>query len=130
MKKSRKGFSLIEVLIAVFILGIISLTLISIFIYGFNVVYRIKQVTLATRIAQEEVEFIRNMNYDDILTLGPSFSHDSFSELVNGTGSLSLEDGSGGDIKKLTVSVTWDYRGTNMRKDVVTFITRDGVNKR
>ncbi len=128
--KSQEGFSLIEVLIAIFILGIVSITLISVFIYGFNVVYRTRQVTLATQIAQEEVELIRNLNYDDILLLGSTFSHDSLSEFVSGAGALSIEDGPGDDIKKLTVSVTWDYQGTNMRKDVVTYITREGVNKK
>jgi prepilin-type N-terminal cleavage/methylation domain-containing protein len=130
LKKKEEGFSLVEVLIAVFILGIVSMTLISVFMYGFSVVYRTKQVTLATQIAQEEVELIRNLNYDDILTVGSSFSHDSLSELVNGQGFLSLQDGPGEDIKKLTVSVTWDYKGTNMRKDIVTFVTREGVNKK
>ena len=129
-KNPQKGFSLIEVLIAIFILGIVSVTLISVFIYGFNVVFRTRQVILATQIAQEEVELVRNLNYDDILLLGSTYNHDSLSELVNGAGALSIENGPGDDIKKLTVSVTWDYRGTNMRKDVVTFITREGVNKK
>ena len=129
-ENSQKGFSLIEVLIAVFILGIVSMTLISVFIYGFNVVFRTKQVSLATQIAQEEVELVRNLGYDDILLLGSTYNHDSLSELVNGAGALSIENGPGDDIKKLTVSVTWDYRGTSMRKDVVTFITREGVNKK
>lgn len=129
-KNPEKGFSLIEVLIAVFILGIVSITLISVFIYGFNIVYRTRQVTLATQIAQEEVELVRNLNYDDILLLGSTYNHDSLSELVNGAGELTIESGPGDDIKKLTISVTWVYRGTNLRKDIVTFITREGVNKK
>ena len=129
-KRPKEGFSLVEVLIAVFVLGIVSMTLISVFIYGFNVVYRTRQINLATRIAQEEVELVRNLDYDDILLLGTSYSHESLSELENGNGTLSIEAGPGDDIRKLTVSVTWDYRGINMRKDVVTFITREGVNKR
>jgi prepilin-type N-terminal cleavage/methylation domain-containing protein len=129
-KNPQKGFSLIEVLIAVFILGIVSVTLISVFIFGFNVVFKTRQVILATQIAQEEVELVRNLSYDDILLLGSTYNHDSLSELVNGAGVLSIENGPGDDIKKLTVSVTWYYRGTNMRKDVVTFITREGVNKK
>jgi len=129
-KKSQEGFSLIEILIAIFILGIVSITLISVFIYGFNIVFRTRQVTLATQIAQEGVELVRNLTYDDILLLGSTYDHDSLSELVNGAGVLSIEDGPGEDIKKLTVSVTWDYRGSNLRKDVVTFITREGVNKK
>ena len=128
--KSQEGFSLIEVLIGIFILGIVSMTLISVFMYGFNVVFRTKQITLATQIAQEEVELIRNMEFDDIVSMGTTFSHESLAELVNGQGSLAVQDGPGDDIKKLTVSVIWDYKGTNMRKDVVTFITREGVNKK
>jgi len=129
-KNPQKGFSLIEVLIAIFILGVVSVTLISVFIYGFNVVFKTRQVSMATQIAQEEVELVRNMNYDDILLLGSTYTHDSLSELVNGAGALSIESGPGDDIKKLTVSVTWDYQGTIMRKDVVTFVTREGVNKK
>ncbi len=126
----QKGFSLIEVLIAVFILGIVSMTLVSVFMYGFNSVYKTRMVSLATQIAQEEIELVRNMNYDDILLLQSTFTHDSLSELVNGAGEVIIESGPGDDIKKLTISVTWVYRGTNMRKDVVTFITREGVNKK
>jgi len=129
-KNPEDGFSLIEILIAIFILGIVSITLVSVFMYGFNSVYRTKQVSLATQIAQEEVEVVRNLVYDDILLLGSTYSHDSLSELVSGAGVLAIEDGPGGDIKKLTVSVTWVYRGIDMRKDVVTFVTREGVNKK
>ena len=130
LKKKKRGFSLIEVLIAVFILGIVTLTLISVFMYGFNVVFRTRQTTLATQIAQEEVELIRNMSFDEILLLSSTFTHESLSELVNGAGSRAIEAGPGDDIKKLTISVTWDYQGTEMRKDVVTFVTREGVNRK
>lgn len=129
-KKDEKGFSLIEVLIAIFILGIVSITLISVFMYGFNIVYKTRQANLATQIAQEEVEAIRMLSYDDILLLGSTYEHESLSELINGAGTVTVEAGPGDDIKKLTVSVTWDYRGIDMRKDVVTFITREGVNKK
>ncbi|MFC2168117.1 prepilin-type N-terminal cleavage/methylation domain-containing protein [Acidobacteriota bacterium] len=126
----QRGFSLIEVLLAIFILGIVSITLISVFIYGFNVVFKTRQVTLATQIAQEQVELVRNLNYNEILLLGSSYSHDSLSDLVNGTGTQAIENGPGDDIKKLTISVTWDFRGANLRKDIVTFVTREGVNKK
>jgi hypothetical protein len=41
-----------------------------------------------------------------------------------------LESSVGNDIKKLTVSVTWTYRGQTLRKDIVTLITKLGVNKK
>ncbi len=129
-KKREEGFSLIEILIAMVILGIMLMTLISVFIYGYNVLSRTKQVALATQICQEEIERIRNLSFDTILTLGTTFSNDKLASLSNGQGILALEDSVGTDIKKLTVSVTWTYRGQTLRKDVVTLITKLGVNKK
>lgn len=129
-KKKQGGFTLIEVLITIFLLGVVLMTLVSVFIYGFTLLARTKQVNLAAQIAQEEVEFIRNNSFDDILTLGTSFTHESLSSLLSGQGTLTIEDGPGDDIKKLTVSVTWNYRGIQQSKDVVFYITREGINKK
>lgn len=130
-RKQKKGFSLIEVLVTIFILAIILISLISVFIYGFNLLSRTKQVTLATQAAQETVEFIRNMSFNDVQTITSFPSEINLPDyLVNGQGSLSIEDGPGDDIKKLTVSITWDYRGKQMKKNVVTYITREGIDKK
>lgn len=130
-RKSRKdGFSLIEVLLTIVLLAFALLALNSVFIYGFHLLTRTKQVGLATQCVQEEIELIRTMSYDDILNLGTSFTHDNLSLLQDGSGTLALEDSEGDDIKKLTVSATWTYRGRQMRKDLATFITREGVDKK
>lgn len=126
----EKGFSLIEVLIAMTILGILLMTLISVFIYGYTALSRTKQVALATQICQEEVERIRSMSFDDIVVLGTTFTNDKLAGLYNGQGSRAVESSVGDDIKKLTVSVAWTYRGQELSKDVVTLITRMGVNKK
>jgi len=128
--RKEKGISLIEVLVTMFLLAVVLLTLDSVFIYGLKLLSRSKQVTLATQIAQEEMEFIRNQNFDDILILDSSFTHENLSSLLNGQGILAIEDGPGDDIKKITASVAWDYRGNQMRKDVVTYMTRSGINKK
>jgi len=121
---------LIEILIAMVILGIMLMTLISVFIYGYNVLSRTRQVALATQICQEEVERIRNLDFASILTMGTTFTNDKLPSLSNGQGILALESSVGDDIKKLTVSVTWTYRGQTLRKDIVTLITKLGVNKK
>ena len=89
-----------------------------------------KQTAIATQCAQEELENIRNLTYEEILALGPSFTNDSLTLLDNSTGIRTIEDSVGPDIKKLTISVFWIYRGQNMRKDIVTYITREGINKK
>ena len=161
------GFSLIEVLITIFILGVVCITLISVFIYGFNLLAKIKQTTLATQVAQFEVENYRNKTFLSILPL--AIPTKAFQTLFNESGGnetspyyfLFKKDGieyipflrkgqrtiviqAGNEIgmnmdkniKKMTVTVVWDYRnrtiaGNNpMRKDIVTYFSKDGINKR
>lgn len=128
--RKNRGFTLIEVLVTLFLLGVVLITLISVFIYGFTIIFRTRQTVLATQIAQEEIELIRNKTFDEILTLGTAFEHESLALLESGQGLLAIADGPGDEIKKLSVSVTWRFRGEEMRKDVVTYITREGINKK
>ena len=128
--KKSKGFSLIEVLVAMTVLGVISMTLIGVLVHGYSLLSRTKQVTLATQICQEQVEIIRNKPFDTILTLGTTFTNDKLASLLNGQGTQAVESSVGSDIRKLTVSVSWYFRGQTMRKDVVTMITRAGIDKK
>jgi len=87
-------------------------------------------MTIATQSIQEELELIRNMSFNDIVTLDSSFTNESLSLLEDSSGAVNVEDSLGDDIKKLTVSALWSYHGKQMRKDVVTFITRKGINRK
>jgi Tfp pilus assembly protein PilV len=130
-KKSKAaGFSIIEVFVAMVILAIMLVTLIGVFIYGYNDLLRTKQIALATEICQDEVEIIRNMAYDSIVVLGSTFANDKLAKLTNGQGTQAVQSDAGSDIKKLTVSVSWNFRGQPMRKDIVTMVTRLGVDKK
>jgi len=112
------------------ILGVVLIALLSCFLHGFNVISRMRQTAIATQSIQEELELIRNMSFNDILTLDSSFTNESLSFLEDSSGAVNIEDSLGDDIKKLTVSVLWSYNGKQMRKDVVTFITRKGINRK
>jgi len=129
-KNKEGGFTLIEVLITILVFTVGLSILLSVFVYGFNLLSRMKQTALASQCAQEEIELIRNMAFDEILNLETSFINDSLSLLRNSRGTLTIEDSEGDDIKKLTVSVIWAYRGRQRQKDVVTYITRKGINKK
>lgn len=139
--KEKRGFSLIEVLITIFILAVVVITLISVFIYGFNLLSKTKQVALATHVAQLEVEEYRNMAFDNITNTAETtvfikedfpflFRDDDSAYLLNGQESITIEDGPDANIKKLTVTIMWDYRGQQMRRDVVTYISKNGINRR
>ncbi|MFB0565573.1 MAG: hypothetical protein ACETWK_07835 [Candidatus Aminicenantaceae bacterium] len=126
----ENGFYLVEVLITIGVLAFVLITIIGAFVYGFNSLVRMKQAALATHSIQEEIELIRNMSFDEILSLGTSFTNEDLSLLENGEGTLAIEDSVGSDIKKITVSVTWTYRGSQMRKEIATFVSREGINKK
>jgi Tfp pilus assembly protein PilV len=154
-----QGFSLVEVLITVFILAVVVITLIGIFIYGFNLVAKTKQTALATQVAQFEVERYRNMAFVDIPIQAATshtfvelygndpqspykflFNSDNVPYLVNGRETITIQNGTAinmdESIKKLTVTVEWDYRtrrianGNPMRKEVVTYFAAGGINRR
>ncbi len=129
-KNREDGFTLIEVLVTIMILAVVLIALFSCFIYGFTVISRVRQASIATQCIQEQLELIRNMPFDDILSLDNSFTNESLPLLRDSSGILSLEDSGGNDIKKLTVSVIWSYNGRQIRRDVVTFVTRKGINRR
>ncbi len=129
-KNREDGFTLIEVLVTIMILAIVVIALFTCFIYGFTVISRVRQASIATQCLQEELELIRNMPFNDILSLDSSFKNESLPLLEDSSGILSLEDSGGNDIKKLTVSVIWSYNGRQLRRDIVTFVTRKGINKR
>jgi prepilin-type N-terminal cleavage/methylation domain-containing protein len=130
-KSKKEGFTLIEVLITILVLTVVLVAVLSTFIYGFNILARMKQTVIATQCAQEKLEHVRNLTFDEVLVIESTFTHEHFSLLEDGTGVISLEDTSlGDDIKKLTVSVLWTFRGNPMQKDIVTYITREGINKK
>jgi len=143
--KKESGFSLIEVLVTIFILGAVCITLISVFIYGFNLLQKTKKVAVATEVAQEEVERYRNMPYSGIngiktLATGTPLALSAESQailgnpvnFINGQGSATLDTVVGADddnIRKLTVQITWMYRGQQQEKNVVTYIAAFGINR-
>lgn len=129
-KNKEEGFTLIEVLVTIMFLAVALIALLSSFTFGFKTISKMKQVSMATQCIQEELEEIRNMAFDDILNLGKSFTNTTLSKLKNNNGILNIEDSVGEDIKKLTVSVIWTYKGRSVRKDMVTYITRKGINKK
>lgn len=127
--KKEAGFSLVEVLLTIVVLSVVIISIISFFVYSFDILTRTKQVSLAIQIAQEQVETLKNMKFDEILNLGNQipFTNERLSKWLKGNGQIFIEsvpDDLENNIVKLTVRITWMYRGKSKTKDVVTYITR------
>lgn len=136
-RKKEEGFTLIEVLVTTVVLAGALIALLSCFIYGYDIITRMKQVAVATQGIQEELEEIRDKTFDEVLALDNSFSNGNMDRLgqcggcSDVSGSRTVEDtGIGNDIRRLTLTVQWTYRQRTMKKEIATFITREGINKR
>jgi len=65
-KTDNKGFSLIELLIAIVILGIVVVPLMNSFLYSYRVNSRSRQVLEATTLAQNEMEIFENKTVEQL----------------------------------------------------------------
>ena len=111
-KLSQKGFSLIELMVAVVILAMAIFGIFQAYSVGFMGMADARAVTVATNYAREAMEDIKNMDFDKIPT------SESSSVTVNGITynrqliAIIQEDQ---NIKKVVTTVTWKDRNGNTK---------------
>jgi prepilin-type N-terminal cleavage/methylation domain-containing protein len=97
-RSRSQGFSLVEVLVVIVVLAVVVVTLINVFVYGFHLVRKTEEVSLATHVAQLEVETYRDMPYDKIFdpippTTTKDFTQAEYPFLFRPDGSPFLQNG-------------------------------------
>ncbi len=103
-----RGFTLIEIVIAVFLIvtalvGLTSTTVIAIKGNSFS-----KMMTTATTLAQDKMEVLKNRSFANISSGGPEIVQTSY------TRSWAVTDGSPtANIKTIGVTVAWSWQGTS-----------------
>ncbi len=119
------GFTILEVIVAIMIfiislMGLISVTTSVIQGNAFS-----QQVTTATNLAQEELEVLKRKGYDHAdLTAG---THNDPGNPVSSIYTRSwtvLANTPDTDIKTLTMTVSWNWRGAARNVQLVTYITK------
>jgi type IV pilus assembly protein PilV len=118
---NRGGFTLIEVLIAIFLLvvalvGLASVTVMVIRGNSFS-----KTMTTATTLAKDKMEKLNNTNFDAIATGGPDTPEPNYSR------SWTVTDTTvSGQVvmKTITVTVTWPWQGQNRTVSLDTIIAK------
>lgn len=128
---SGNGFTLVEVLAAVLVISVAVLGTLLTFTKSNQMMTQLHEFTVADQCIKEEIESIRDMDYDTILTLGTIFTSEGFNILNNATGTRTIDDPFGDpDIRRVIIDVTWDSpdgRELNLKR--ATLVTRDGINK-
>jgi prepilin-type N-terminal cleavage/methylation domain-containing protein len=69
-KQNNSGFSLIEVMVTIFILAISLLAIFSLYDLSLKVAWENKTKTIATNLANQKIEMLRNLPYDNVGTVG------------------------------------------------------------
>lgn len=131
IKGGRSGFTLVEVLVSVFVLAI-SLTGSLLVLTRCNVfVSETRQRSIASQAVKEEMEEIRDLSYVSILAMGNTFITTSMDNLTNPVGTLTIDDAlSDSDIRRVTATLAWDsQQGRSLSTSLSTYITNSGINK-
>jgi len=135
---NKKGFSLLEALFASVIMAIGLFAVITAVYTQTTMLHKNREQTIATLIAQGELELLRGQLFDNIVT--KSFYEGDAPGLAylhygSGYGKGDIVVGNAGftsdsNIKKVSVVVTWNsINGKTLQKTMATLITRNGINK-
>lgn len=135
---SKKGFTLIEALIASLIMAIGLFTVGTAIYAQFTALNENREKTIATLIAQGEVEFLRGQPFDNIVTKqfykedapGLEYLHygsgDGRGDIVVGSAGFTSDS----HIKRVSVIVKWDsINGKTLQKTMATLMTDGGINR-
>jgi len=125
----QKGFSLLELIIAIGVLAIGLVGVLQIFPVGLRASYRSGMITKAAFLAKNKTEGAKIAGFDALTELPPKiplsgtegdFEWEIFIDEIELEGLESTDD-----IRKLTVTVNWIERNRKRSKDFITYVTRE-----
>ena len=134
---AQRGFTLIETMVSALIIGIALLGIASFFSNGTAYLSDMKERAVAAYAVQEQLEVIRGMSFDAIVsTYFPSqvFTASGFVNLNSATGTITVDYPFGSaspqnNIIRVTATVRWMAQaGVWRTKAAATMITRDGIS--
>lgn len=127
IKKSSDGFTLVELLVTIIVIGIVFTGLSSIFISIQRAQVRTSYLESATRAAQKQVESLRNSNYNN-LTPGHdiNFSSNLMGLPSGSTGNVVVTEPTPG-LKRVDVTVTYTYEGQSKNVSLSSLIGVIGI---
>jgi len=125
----KRGFTLIEVLIAIFLLVIGLLGLLSLTTTVVKGNASSKMTTLATTLAKDKLEDIKNQNYSNIVT-STDYATSNGTVSASSSGAFYTRnctvtsDSPAANMKSINVQVTWSWSGTSHNVSASTIISR------
>ncbi len=129
----RKGVTIIELMMAVMILGVVFASSFSLIGMGFIMVERARDMTRVTQILQNEVEDLRTKNWSQIEALEGTAIVSLDSAIIAEYGDRYTVTRTLSDFKDdqmdLAITVVWtDNKGVTHTRTFYTLFTKDGLN--
>ncbi|MCX5692896.1 MAG: prepilin-type N-terminal cleavage/methylation domain-containing protein [Candidatus Omnitrophica bacterium] len=125
---NKKGFSLLELIIAIAVLAVGLVGVLQIFPIGLRASQRAGMMTKASFLAQNKIEDVKLAGFDAIAELPPKIplsGMDGDFEWAIKIDNVSLEGvESQDDMRKVVVTVSWPERNTARSKDFITYVTK------
>jgi prepilin-type N-terminal cleavage/methylation domain-containing protein len=139
---SQMAYSMIELLVAMAVLGVMFVSLYSGFSAGFAIIELARENLRATQILQEKMETIRLYTWDQINTAGfiPTNFVENFYAVgtnTNVTGlsytgrvtiaSAPVNSSYSNELKSVSIEVRWRSAGVQRKREMSTLVTRNGL---
>jgi general secretion pathway protein I len=125
---NKKGFSLLELIIAIAVLSIGLVAVLQIFPVGLRASQRAGMMTKASFLAQNKLEDVKLAGFDAITETPPRIplsGKEGDLEWGIKIDSISLEGvESSNNMRKVTVTITWPDRNNIRSKDFITYVTK------
>ncbi len=132
MKQQTTGFSLIELIMVIFIAGAIMLVLANL-TPTFKLLSTSNQENLARQIVAEKIEDIRSAGYDNLANGDESFSDPRLTQLPQGNAEINIGDcpaqlcQNGEETKQINITVNWYENDQDQSFSVSTLISKGGI---
>ena len=136
-KRENRAFSLVELLVAMVVMGAALGGVLMLFSKGSMFIAQIESNDMAIDILEEQIELIRLNEFDDIITnFFPtgSFTSTGFLQLDNPAGVIMVDYPFGSTapnnrIIRVTIAINWNSSsGQTLSKSLVTYVTRGGLS--
>jgi len=131
--RGKEAFTMIEVLIASLVLGLVFVSSIAAMTMGYKMLENARFNTVASQVIQSEIETLRLMNWSQVsslpsneaITIDASMAKAGFNKFTGRRIVTSLRT----DTKLIVVAVSWtSSAGRNSSRRYTTFMTKNGLN--
>lgn len=144
VRSKDHGFTLIEVMVSVGVIGVLLVSLYAGLTFGFTQIQVGREEERATQILSEKMEVVRLLSWDQVVNL-PGYVPTNFTASYSVTNPTNAPSGSliytgtvqvtkppisenySNDVRQMQISLNWQSRGTTHQRKMTTYVSRYGL---